>query len=351
MLDMSAIKVDLRRIKSSVRIALDAGVVMTGLGSYFLGRGMPSAARQSALRLHCATNGRFTESMAPLLRRLRPVRPSRPASGFLGVLSTDKLEAIATAIRRDGFYVFDHRLPDALVEELTCFAAARPAFVPGVSKSPDERYVFDAAAPVGKKYSVVEDEIVQSQAMQQLMADASFLAVSETYLRTLPVIADTTLWWSAVHPGTAQEDAGQFYHFDFDTPPGWLMFFFYLTDVDSSHGPHVFVRGSHRPGHPAAAELRRRGYQRIEDREIEAAFGGDNIVEILGKRGTVLAVDTRGFHKGKPLEQGSRLMAQLIYTFPQFAGAHVAKQQLPPNLHPSLTQALARTPRLYQKFI
>ena len=324
--------------------------VVSGLARYYLGGTMPPAARAAALRLHCATNGRFTEGLAPPLRWLRPARRPQPASGFLGTLSTERLNMIASAIRRDGFYVFENRLPDVLVDELTRFAAARPAFVPGVSKSFADRYLFDASAPMGKKYSIVESEIVQSQGMQQLMADPSFLAVAETYLRTHPMMADVTLWWSAVHPGTADEDAGQYYHFDFDTPPGWLMFFFYLTDVDASHGPHVFVQGSHRPGHPAAADLRRRGYQRVADCDIEAAFGKDKVVEILGQRGTVLAVDTRGFHKGKPLERGSRLMAQLIYTFPQFAGAHVAKQRLPPTLHPSLAQAIASTPRLYQKF-
>jgi hypothetical protein len=84
---------------------------------------------------------------------------------------------------------------------------------------------------------------------------------------------------------------------------------------------------------------------------VEDAFGADKIVELHGRRGTVLAVDTRGFHKGKALEKGSRLMAQLIFTYPQFAGAHIARQALPKTLHPSLAEAVARTPRLYQKFL
>jgi hypothetical protein len=339
-----------RQIKSAIHRLSDTVAVWAGILRYYLGGTVTVSCRQAMLRLHCATNGTFTESMAPLLRRLRPARRLCAAKGFLGSLSEDKLKNVTAALRKDGFYVFEKRLPDTLIDELTALATDRPAFVPGVSKSQDERYVFDPTAPIGKKYSIVEDEIVRSSAMHQLMADESFLAVAESYLRTHPMMADVTLWWSAVHPGNKEEDAGQNYHFDFDTPPGWLMFFFYLSDVDSSHGPHMFVRGSHRPGHPAAAALRRRGYQRIEDHEIASAFGQDNVVEILGQRGTIMAVDTRGFHKGKALEQGSRLMTQLIYTFPQFSGAHVARQTLPADLHPSLKQAIARTPRLYQKF-
>lgn len=74
-------------------------------------------------------------------------------------------------------------------------------------------------------------------------------------------------------------------------------------------------------------------------------------MELRGKRGTILAVDTRGFHKGKPLEAGSRLMAQLIFAFPQFSGGHVARQSLPPVMHPRLVRAIGETPRLYQKFL
>src|SRR5579863_3241681 len=128
-----------------LRMAGNVARVLSGLARYHLGGTMPPAARTAALRLHCATNGRFSEGMAPPLRWLRPARRPQPVSGFLGTLSADRLNTITAAIRRDGFYVFESRLPDALVDELTRFAAARPAFVPGVSKSLAERYVFDAS--------------------------------------------------------------------------------------------------------------------------------------------------------------------------------------------------------------
>lgn len=348
---MDVLKRGAKSAREKLRLLVDGGRVFTGLLSYYLAGNMPQFARPAALRLHCATNGRFTEKLAPPLRLLRPPRPPRTATGFLGTLSSTEQQAFAQSIRENGFHVFDKRLPDALVDQLVAFAAQTPSVVQGYSKSQSERYRFDPLQPLGIKYSVPEDELVRSPVMQQLMADATFLAISEAYLETHPVIADVTLWWSAVHPGTPGEDAGQNYHFDFDTPPGWLMFFFYLTDVDASNGPHIFVRGTHRPNHPKAAELRGRGYARITDRDVEETFGKNQVVEIFGKRGTVLAVDTRGFHKGKALEKGSRLMAQLIFTYPQFAGAHVARQPLPETLHPSLAHAIQQTPRLYQKFL
>ena len=58
--------------------------------------------------------------------------------------------------------------------------------------------------------------------------------------------------------------------------------------------------------------MRRDG--RIPDEEIVREYGQEAIVEITGKRGTLLAVDTRGFHKGKALESGDRLLFQVEYT-------------------------------------
>ena len=128
------------------------------------------------------------------------------------------------------------------------------------------------------------------------------------------------------------------------------MFFIYLTDVDTENGPHVFVRGSHRANLPSTANLRSRGYVRIPDSDVVAALGKDNVVELCGKRGTVLAVDTMGFHKGKPLIAGHRLMGQLIYSYAHFTGAHQARVSLPENPHPVLAKAITENPRVYWKF-
>jgi hypothetical protein len=88
----------------------------------------------------------------------------------------------------------------------------------------------------------------------------------------------------------------------------FIKFFVYLTDVDETHGPHVYVARSH-IRKPKA--VRRDG--RIPDDEIVRTYGPDAIVEITGERGTILAVDTRGFHKGKAPESGDRLLFQVEY--------------------------------------
>ena len=182
------------------------------------------------------------------------------------------------------------------------------------------------------------------------MADPSMLAIAETYLRTHPILSSTNLWWSAAFGDRPGDQAAQEFHFDFDPPPVWLLFFIYLTDVGPENGPHVYARGSHVAGIPATAEILSRGYVRIPDEDIEAAFGKERIVELHGKRGTVLAVDTRGFHKGKMLTTGHRLMGQLTFSCPPYSGAHSRSAVISGEIDPALRLAMNSAPRVYERY-
>ncbi len=330
--------------------AKEVGSVLGGLVDYYRHGDVTLDARSSLLRLHCETNGRFTDRLATLVRLARPARRPSPVSGFLGQLSVDEQRSIAAAVARDGFYKFDRLLPGVLCDEIERFAARTPTTVEGRGRAPEERVVFDAAHPISKTYRVVEEDVIGNPAMQQLMADPTFLAIAEVYLRTHPILSMMNLWWSAAYGDQPGGAAAQEFHFDFDPPPIWLLFFVYLSDVGAENGPHVFVRGSHVAADPAAGPLRARGYVRIPDDDIAAAYGQDSIVELRGKRGTVLAVDTRGFHKGKMLTKGQRLMAQLTYSCPPFSGAHSRKLKLQGDVHPSLATAMAATPRVFDKY-
>jgi hypothetical protein len=327
-----------------------AGRVLRGIHRFNRVGIIPDDARAAALELHCRTNGRFTRGLAAALRMVHRPQPPQPVTGILGNLAAAEQRQIATELRRDGFYAFDARLPSALCDEIEAFAKATPAIIAGRDVRPDQRRRFDPTAPEGKKYYFAEDELITNHGMQRLMGDPMLLAVAERYLATPPVLSDVTLWWSGVHVGTTDADAGQSFHFDFDTPPGWLMFFFYLTDVGPENGPHVVVRGSHRDCSKAAGALRTRGYARIRDEDVVAAFGAERIVELHGKRGTVLAVDTQCFHKGLALRSGCRLMGQLVYSFPQFAGAHRNRIFLPSDMEPVLARAMADRPSVYAKY-
>jgi hypothetical protein len=328
-----------------------AAKVAEGLWSYYTRGDVSLEARRALLDLHCETNGRFTDTLAKAVRMVRPARRPAPVKGFLGDLSVERETEFANLIARDGFYNFGPKIPVDVCDAITEYALRTSCTVEGRGSAPENRMIFDpAAAPVSKTYRIPESECIKDHAVQKLMADPSMLAIAEIYLRTHPILSGTNVWWSATFGNEPGGDAAQEFHFDFDPPPIWLLFFVYLTDVGPDNGPHVYARGTHLSNIPAAGPLLARGYVRIPDQDVAAAFGKDSIVELHGKRGTVLAVDTRGFHKGKMLTTGHRLMAQLTYSCPPYSGAHARRQTLPADLDPSLAAAIKATPRVFQKY-
>lgn len=328
----------------------DASAVVAGLCRFFAVGAPSPQSRIGMLNLHCSSNGLITDWVAALVRQMRPPRAAAAVTGVLGELSPGDQKLIAKTIARDGYYVFERRLSPDMCDALERLAATTPAVVEGRRSVFAERVIFDAAAPISKTYRLVEEDCVRDPTMQRLMADPTLVAVAESYLRMMPSLVGVNLWWSPAFGNEPGADAAQQFHFDFDPPPVWLLIFVYLTDVGPDNGPHVFARGSHLAGHHAAKTILKRGYVRISDEEIANAFGSENMVELPGKRGTILAVDTRGFHKGKMPTVGARLIAQLTYASPLFTGERGLRVQLASPVEPALAAAMAANPTVYERY-
>ena len=266
------------------------------------------------MHLHCRTNGRSTAILRSIMKIMRPAPAPIPTfTSILGTFDSAKVQRIADQIRRDGFYAFEQRVPSTLCDEIVVAARAIKARVGRNPDDPKPMSTFDPANPVGSVYDIPEANIWRIQAYQRLIADPLFVNLSQAYFGAASALKQANLWWSAALDGAPDTNAAQLFHFDFDPAPIWLKIFIYLTDVTSENGPHVFVKGSHRLCQAKARELLLRGYERISDNDIAAAYGRDNIIEISGAKGTVLVVDTIGFHKGKAPATGYRLLAQLEY--------------------------------------
>ncbi len=340
----------MRRLISAVRDNLrNTEAVARALYWYSRTGRIPHQYWEQLLAAHCSTNGRFTENLNMVTRIARPPRRPRPASGLLGVFSVQEQKEIVSALARDGFYVFRHRLDAAFCDALRDFAESAECDIETSGNAGQKRIKYDRELPISRTYRISEQDSVGDPALQRLMADEVFLAIAERYLKTHPVVGGVDVWWSARFGNEPGSDAAQLFHFDFDAPPAWLKLFVYVTDVGPESGPHVYVRGSHKPGVAAASHLRARGYERIPDDDIVAAFGADAVTEITGLRGTVFFADTRGFHKGKHPTGGDRLLAQLLYCSPFFA-EHGTPARLPGNVDEFLAAAIAKTPRIYDRF-
>ena len=341
--------------KSLLRRKAGTAVQMVKAGRgivQFLTRGEADhAAWLAMLNLHCRTNGRWTDQMTAVMRRLRPPpAPLRPFDGLLGHFETAEIERIAAQIRRDGYYVFEQRMSEQLCDT---FAAATLNIEARTSRSEGLRHQkakFDPANPVGYVYDLPEEDVWKVPSGQKFLSEPLFPSLAQAYFGATPALKDFNVWWSAVKGGRPDSDSAQMFHFDYDATPIWLKFFIYVTDVTPETGPHVFVRGSHRMQQPRMREMLSRGYVRISDEEIASVFGRENIIELAGRKGTVIAVDTLGYHKGKAPQTGARLVAQLEFATPIFAREVSAPLQIPEKLEPELERTMADYPWAFRRY-
>jgi len=327
-----------------------AGGAISGLREFRRNGIISHRSWDKLLAAHCATNGRLTTMLSPVLRVLRPPRPSRPVMGLLGHFDVATQNRIVGELHRNGFYIFPSLMPADICDEIESFARQTPGYTEFDGPQTEHLQKYDPAAPLSRIYKMRESDSLRNGAVQRLIADEAFAAIAESYLNTRPSIGGIDVWWSARYGNEPGSDAAQLFHFDFDAPPAWLKLFVYVTDVGPGNGPHVYVRGTHKAGISGAKALRARGYQRISDSEIEDTFGKDTLAEITGPRGTTFLADTRGFHKGTLPVSGDRLLAQLIYCSSVF-NEHGIKAKMPQKTDPALVVAQQRSPHLYERFV
>jgi hypothetical protein len=325
-----------------------AGLVGGLYGYYWRGQ-ISHTAWRLLLDAHCASNGRFTEYLKRVIALSRPQRTPAPVSGLLGSFSVAERREIVDVLERDGLYRFDALLPADLCSRIEQFAQKAPAETDTPVGDNAPLVVYDPANPRARIFHIPEPLSVAEAGVQQLMADEVFVAIAEMYLKSLPAIGGVDVWWSARYGNEPASSAAQLFHFDFDAPPAWLKLFVYVTDVGPDNGPHVYVKKSHRADIAPAKAFRARGYTRISDEEIIAAFGQDALTSITGPRGTVFMADTRGFHKGTLPTAGHRLIAQLLYCSPVFS-EHGVAHPISKIVEPALEKSLIEMPRVYDRF-
>jgi len=251
-------------------------------------------------------------------------------------------------IRENGFSIFPERLSQEICDELIDFALTVPCQPDSDDHAvPLERRPYDPANPICPQYVIPIQPLITHRCVQDLMADSSMLHIAQEYIGSQPVLDTVAMWWSTSFSKDPSSRAAQLYHFDMDRIR-WLKFFIYLTDVTTETGPHCFVATSHkRWGKPR--DLLQKGYSRIRDEEIKPHYPADSFVEIAGPTGTIVAVDTCGFHKGKPLAHGHRLILQFEFSNSLF-GASYEEGILDPIRSDVLAEAVKLYPRLYSRF-
>jgi hypothetical protein len=277
--------------------------------------GVTSPSSYSALRqMFIFTSGVSNDEISLAISKKQGKYDDLTGKGILGDLSKDELNKMVGVMKRDGYYIFDKELPQDLVNELYNYGLTIPCNYLDVITNDysAEQVTFDPKHPVSPRYQFSGDSIINLPVIQKLLFDQSLLAFAQEYLGTKPILDLIAFWWSLPFAGKGKSAAAQMYHFDMDRIK-FMKFFFYLTDVDTNTGPHCYVKGSHQT---LPKSLSRDG--RFTDEEIEKTYGSENLIEICGKRGAIIAVDTRGFHKGKELLNDTRLLFQIEFANSMF---------------------------------
>jgi hypothetical protein len=250
--------------------------------------------------LHERTNGGFDEWYVNRSRRRRPPKDL----GTPLFVDAATVRSVVEELDKDGCAVLPRTLSDGDIKEISDFAFSTPAYAADPSKRVD---IKPNAIPRDTARHVWDiEQIIRIPAVQRLMLDPAFHQIAQDYLKATPVLSSVTLWVDA--PADKKFGAHQ-YHYDNDGP-GFLKFFFYLTDVEPDTGAHCFIKGTH--GHRKPEPFRIS--QLYGDQVLHDFYGQDREIMFTAPKGTIIAEDTAGFHRGSTLQRGYRLLMQFQYS-------------------------------------
>lgn len=144
----------------------------------------------------------------------------------------------------------------------------------------------------------------------------TLLNIANAYFGMLVKLRYYNVWNTFATDAALRES--QLWHFDREDNY-ILKVFLYLKDVDEGTGPFTYAPGTHRKGklwgkHPQFSL--EEGTRRSTDEQMAAVVPANNWVRAIGKKGTIVFADTRGYHKGGEARTDDRLMYTCMFTSP-----------------------------------
>lgn len=326
-------------MRFGLRVPGDVWRVMRTVRSFRRGKPVDDPAYQSFIRLFCLTGGWSNDWVSRAVSTRAPEIKLSGDGGVLGIRNETDLGRAVHELRTRGFLLREAAVPSDVCDRLEAYARSAPGRIRGTEVVEP----YGSGAPRGVRHDLFPESVINHFDAQALIADRSLLALATAYLGTQPIVDVTNMWWHTDFSHEPDADAAQFWHFDMDRPR-WLKVFVYLTDVTADTGPHCFVEASHRNG-GIPWRLRRRGYSRLTDAEVDAVYSRTQQRVFVSPRGTVVVEDTRGLHKGLPVRSGERLMFQTQYSDSVF-GASYPRYKLSRPAHPEIEARIRENPAL-----
>lgn len=317
-----------------------------GLLSFHLTGKQQEKAYQAMIGLFCRTGGWSNDVLSRAICLIRP-----KADLSLKEVDANRSRGWAQELEENGIVPLGTYLTPETCAQLESWARSTPAAPKPERPDLPKTVCPNPEKPIAEGYYFSEQDLVGHPMVQRLMTDPKLLALAQNYLGCEPILSIVAMWWSCAgkFSGDAARALAQMYHFDMDRPR-WLKNFFYLTDVNNSNGPHVFVRKTHRTGR-FPRPLLAKGYARLTDQEVSQFFGQEDQMQIVGGRGSAFAEDTRGIHKGLIPEKGYRLVLQLEFCNSLFGGQYQKQLKISDSaLEPSVRDTMRKFPGIYRRF-
>ena len=261
--------------------------------------------------------------------------PADSSTRFVDLTEVDRAVA---GIRRDGFYVFQKTVDRSITDAIRSHAEKAPAVARGAGTPPA---VYPRSAPAVGRYDIEEVDGLVCPEVQEFATDPLMALVAQKYLDQPVIMDEVAFWWTTTQKAEDADLNAQLFHQDRDRL-SFLKFFIYLTDVTPDTGPHVYLKESHR--HIPWA-LREDG--RMTDDAVREAGLWDNVTELTGPAGTLMAVDTIGLHKGKTPISGDRLALENEFSTSLFGTAYETPEFTPTDL---VRQRYAQMPYVLQRY-
>ncbi len=169
------------------------------------------------------------------------------------------------------------------------------------------------AAEGSKRSRLTEwNTLKQNRLVREISQDPIYRQVADEYLGCKSILNRVTAWKTSHVNVDAPNRLGDamMFHFDYDHNR-FLKIFVYLSDVDETCGPHVYIENTH-------AALR---FNLPEPLHRDGRLTSLDVINCglvpryaLGKRGTIIFGDTTNLHKGTPVGKNkSRYILQVQF--------------------------------------
>tara|TARA_B100001059_G_C17803309_1_gene567573 strand:- start:158 stop:1093 length:936 start_codon:yes stop_codon:yes gene_type:complete len=161
-----------------------------------------------------------------------------------------------------------------------------------------------------EKYIIPIEEVVNYSFIMDFAVSDDLIKIASNYLKTIPVLYAVQLWQGQPNEYRAGSPV---FHLD-GLDSSCLRIYLYLNDVTKQNGPFAIL-----PKSLSKKVVKKTGYYsgNIPDEEIYKIVNKSDLIEVEGKKGTMVAGDTtKCFHYGSRIEKGERLV--IIFTYSSY---------------------------------